>query len=111
MDNSSTSPTKICPTCGSRANEDAPRCLVCGTTFIDPKTASKPKKEQTLRGSRMPIVTLSVPIMLVLFLIFVIVGGGLTYLALNVTGGIAEPNAGPTAPSSPTPKKPGWHLP
>ena len=103
MENSSTSPTIICPTCGSRANEDAPRCLVCGTTFIDPQATPKLKKEPTLSGSRMPIVTLSVPIMLVLFLIFIIVGGGLTYLALNVTGGIAEPTAGPTATSSPTP--------
>ena len=25
--------TKICPTCGTRMNESATRCLVCGRTF------------------------------------------------------------------------------
>ncbi|MGD8457712.1 MAG: LysM peptidoglycan-binding domain-containing protein [Anaerolineales bacterium] len=45
----------------------------------------------------MPMVTLSVPVVLVLFIIFLGVGGGLTYAALNLTGGVVEPTEGPTA--------------
>jgi LysM repeat protein len=43
------------------------------------------------------MVTLSVPIVMVLFIIFLGVGGGLTYAALNLTGSVVEPTEGPTA--------------
>jgi len=101
--NSST--TKICPTCGTRVNEDAPRCLVCGTTFEDPKKITKKRQEPSIRGSQMPIVTLSLPIILLLFVVFLAAGGGLTYLALNLSGGIAEATVGPTETVSPTPSQ------
>jgi LysM repeat protein len=48
------------------------------------------------------MVTLSVPVFLVLFVIFLGVGGGLTYAALNLTGEIVEPTEGPTPTLSPT---------
>jgi LysM repeat protein len=98
-----TAPTKLCPTCGTRVNEDAPRCLVCGTAF---KTASKDpgkaKQEPAIRGSRMPEVTLSIPIILLLFVIFLGVGGGLTYFVLGAMGTVAEATPEPTETLLPT---------
>jgi LysM repeat protein len=108
--------TKVCPTCGTRVKEDAARCLVCGTTFKDGgksaagrKTAAEPSE---IRGSRMPEMTLSIPIILGLFLFFLLVGAGLTYLGLRATGGVVEATPAATAtqtlePSlTPTPETP-----
>lgn len=103
MEHPGTTPTKLCPTCGTRVSEDAPRCLVCGTSFSEEKFASKKaRQEPAIGGSRMPMVTLSVPIVLVLFIVFLGVGGGLTYAALNLTGEMVEPTEGPTATLTPT---------
>lgn len=104
MEHPGTTPTKLCPTCGTRVNEDAPRCLVCGTNLSEEKAAlKKARQEPAIGGSRMPMVTLSVPIILVLFIIFLGVGGGLTYAALNLTGSVVEPTEGPTATLTPVP--------
>lgn len=45
----------------------------------------------------MPTFTLSVPLILVLLVLFIGIGGGLTYTALNLTGGIYQPTEEPTA--------------
>ncbi|MEK6222105.1 MAG: LysM peptidoglycan-binding domain-containing protein [Chloroflexota bacterium] len=118
MENPATSPTKICPTCGTRISQDAARCLVCGTNFKENMTASTKGNSSItteateIRGSRMPELTLSVPVILIMLFIFIMIGGGLTYFAINATGGIANTTETPTvtatlAPSTtPTPLAP-----
>lgn len=52
--------TKLCPTCGTRLNEGASRCLVCGSELtVNPETGGEPGR--TLRDSRMPEISLSLP--------------------------------------------------
>jgi LysM repeat protein len=98
MSTENNSSMKICPTCGTRVNVDSPRCLVCGTTFTQPQAKkSRPaKQEASIQGSRMPTFTMSVPIIVILLILFVGIGGGLTYTALNLTGGISQPTEEPT---------------
>jgi LysM repeat protein len=105
-------PTKLCPTCGTRVSEDATRCLVCGSdlTGID-----KPaRKNRDIQGSRMPKITLSLPIALGLLALFLTIGAVLVYFALQETGRVVDPTATPTetatvtltvtpTPSTPTP--------
>lgn len=107
-----TTPTKVCPSCGTRVSERSPRCLVCGYQFTgnpSPPTASTPLVGRT---TNLPEVRLSIPIAIGLLALFLIVGGGLTYVALAQTGGIAPPAAvvspsvSPTATLSPTPATP-----
>jgi len=114
MENPATSPTKICPTCGTRISQDAPRCLVCGTTFTSTSSAAKsaPSEAPAIRGSRMPEITLSVPVILVMLFLFIVIGGGLTYMGLNATGTLIDvtptstPEATLPATLTPTPEPP-----
>lgn len=88
-------PTRICPTCGTRVSEDATRCMVCGTqlgTGSDEEKAAK-----AVQGSRMPSITLSLPIAIGLLAIFIAIGAGLVYFAL---GQASTPETLPT--STPT---------
>lgn len=105
MENPNTQSSKVCPTCGSRAAQSATRCLVCGTEFGEKAVKrSKPSRRDTsLRGSRMPEFTLSLPVMVVAFIILLVLGGGLVYLVLNASGNITEPTAVPTDTLTPTP--------
>lgn len=73
--------TKLCPTCGTRLSEDANRCLVCGTELA---TADKPSRPaQAVQGSRIPTITLSLPIVIGLILIILSIGAGSVYYALQ----------------------------
>lgn len=83
---------KVCPTCGTQLNQDVQKCLVCGTVVGGNAAKVRQQKEQTnaIQGSRMPIMTLSAPLVLVFFILFVGIGGGMTYLALNLTGNIVQ---------------------
>ena len=86
-------PTKLCPTCGTRVSEDATRCLVCGS---DLTAGAKPgKKSRPVQGSRMPEITLSLPIALVLLAVFLAIGATLVFFAMRGTGLAVE--AAPTA--------------
>lgn len=100
-------PTKICPSCGTRVSESAPRCLVCGHQFIG--GAGKRAATPAPLGGRaaLPELRLSLPIAIGLLALFLIVGGGMTYAALAQTGRVTGPtpkaSSSPTASITPTP--------
>jgi len=73
--------TKLCPTCGTRVSESATRCLVCGADLSSGEKTAKPN--QTLRGSRMPEITLSLPAIIVILVLFLAVGALLAYVGLR----------------------------
>jgi len=82
---------KICPTCGTRIKEDADRCLVCGSTLNGTRADA-----QVVRGGRMPEITLGLPIAIGLVVIFLAIGAGMVYLALQQTGGTGATTTTPT---------------
>ena len=76
-----TTPTKICPTCGTRVSEDATRCLVCGA---DLSTTGIPKKAaKAIQGSRMPEITLSLPAAIGLLALFLAIGAIMVFFAFR----------------------------
>jgi LysM repeat protein len=91
-------PTKVCPSCGTRVSENAPRCLVCGHQFVGgaasgtAKKAAQSQKSAPLGGrTALPELRLSLPIAIGLLALFLIVGGTMTYVALAQTGRVAQP--------------------
>lgn len=94
----STSNTKICPTCGTRLADNATRCLVCGTEL---QQAAEAKKPAAVQASRMPEVTLSLPAVLGLLAFFLIVGAALVFIIMRFLGGstAASPKEGTATPS------------
>jgi len=73
--------TKLCPTCGTRVSEAATRCLVCGAELGSSEKAAKP--QPSLRGSRMPEITLSLPAVIVILVVFLAIGAVLAYVGLR----------------------------
>ena len=92
-------PSRSCPTCGTRLSENANRCLVCGRTFT---ISAATKKSKAVRSQRLPDITLSLPLALGLLFIVLSVGGGIIYLVLRGTGQVAPPEITATASPSPT---------
>jgi len=97
---STTKTTKLCPTCGTRLSQDAARCLVCGTELATSDKPSKPAK--AVQGSRLPEITLNLPAILGLFILFIAIGAGLVYYALQQNTPAASPPT-PTATITLTP--------
>lgn len=93
-----TSSTKICPTCGTRVSEKATKCVVCGADLGTSVSASKPK----VQGSKMPELTLSLPLALGLLALFVGIGAAAVFFTLRTTGRVVEPTAVPTPTTTPT---------
>lgn len=88
-------PAQICPTCGTRVREDSDRCQVCGTNVVSGGKSSSSSK--AVQGSRLPQVTLSLPVIIGLLAIFLAIGAVLVYFAL---GQVASPEVQPTASST-----------
>ena len=94
-----TKQTKLCPTCGTRLSENASRCPVCGTTISAPETV---KKTKPIQGTRMPEITLSLPVALGILALVLIIGAVFVYIGLNSTGSIAKSTETPTPSMTPT---------
>jgi LysM repeat protein len=94
-------PTKLCPVCGTRLAENATRCVVCGSEFsAAPKR--KAKSEKAVQGARMPVLTLSLPVVLGLLAVFLVIGAGILYFSLKGGGLIQSPTISPTPTNTPT---------
>lgn len=93
-------PTRICPTCGSRVSEQAHRCLVCGAVLNPQVQTAAPEKP--IQGSRMPEITLTLPAAIGFLAIFLAIGAGLVYFALQQTGKVSDPTLTPTLTTTPT---------
>ena len=94
-----TKPTKLCPTCGTRLSENASRCPVCGTTISTPEAV---KKAKPIQGTRMPEITLSLPVALGILALVLIIGAVFVYIGLNSTGSITKSTETPTPSLTPT---------
>ena len=114
-----TAPGKLCPTCGTRLSETTTRCPVCGASLLGGKTGPLKREitpideaQSAVQGSRMPEITLSFPIALVLLAFFLGIGAFLLFLVLRGTGRVVEPTptitpmASPTLTLTPTPDTP-----
>ncbi|MHC1771340.1 MAG: LysM peptidoglycan-binding domain-containing protein [Flexilinea sp.] len=106
---SQTPKTKICPTCGTRMNETATRCLVCGRTFTGPAEdfgttrKSSAKKDNPLhKKPRLPEVTLSLPIAIGMAILILGAGAAVVFFMLQSTGRVVEPTATATNTHTPT---------
>ncbi|MCL5428978.1 MAG: LysM peptidoglycan-binding domain-containing protein [Chloroflexi bacterium] len=105
-------PTKVCPSCGTRVSESAPRCLVCGHQFTGAGRKATPASVTSGGPGGVPELRLSIPIAIGLLASFLIVGGALTFAALAGTGRVTQPtpipsaSVSPTATLSPTPETP-----
>lgn len=98
---SSSTTTKVCPTCGSRLSENATRCLVCGRNFTP---AGGKKAVKAIREPRMPALTLSLPAVLGMIVLVLAIGAGSVFMVLQTTGRVVEPTttATPTVTATQT---------
>ena len=94
--------TKLCPTCGTRIGEDASRCLVCGSELTINGEVNE-RGVKPMRGSRMPEITLSLPVAIGLLALFLAIGATMVFFALQQTGKIEEPTQIPTLTLTVTP--------
>lgn len=88
---------QLCPTCGTRVKQGADRCLVCGSAL------SGKKESEVVRGSRMPEITLGLPAAIGLVTLFLAIGAGIIYLALQQAGPDSNQTITPTASQTITP--------
>ncbi len=90
--------TKLCPTCGSKVAADAARCVVCGADLSSAEKAATSTKQ--LQPSRIPEVTLSLPIALLLVMVALAIGAVTVFYALKQKPSIVIP---PTVTNTLTP--------
>ncbi len=93
-----TSTTEVCPTCGTRISEGASKCLVCGTD-LRKNGGTQPNEASVVQSSRMPTVTLNLPVALGLLALFLGIGAGSVFFLVRQEPTIAVP---PTETPTPT---------
>lgn len=91
--------TKVCPTCGSRLSENATKCVVCGRTITPLAT---PASSKPIQSSRMPEITLSLPIAVGIVILVLAIGAAVVFSVLNSTGRVVQPTVTPTITITPT---------
>ncbi len=102
---STSSKTKICPTCGTRLSENATRCLVCGTEFnARPEAKAAKKIEKSVQASRMPVISLSLPAAVGILAVVIIAAAAIVYFSTiaNAPVGAFDPVETPTPTLTPT---------
>ncbi|MFM8319620.1 MAG: LysM peptidoglycan-binding domain-containing protein [Chloroflexota bacterium] len=102
-----TNTTKLCPVCGTRVSADALRCLVCGADMSGAgrEAASKPAKAgPAVQGSRMPEITLSIPAVIGLLVLFLVIGAVAVFFGLRqLTPAASQVTPSPTSGATETP--------
>lgn len=93
------SPTKVCPTCGTRLSENATRCLVCGRSFTP---AAKPAPVSHVETPKLPEVKLNLPLAIGVGILLLGLGAVLVYFILQSTGRVAKPEPTATITITPT---------
>ena len=94
---------KTCPQCGSRSNENAKKCSVCGHHFMASGSGPQQKSNSSSLASRVSSnFQLSLPLVFGLVLFAIIIGAGLTYFGLSQSDRIAVPTEIPSATASPS---------
>jgi LysM repeat protein len=83
-------------------SQDASRCLVCGTDLSKNEKSIRPA-QAAVQGSRMPMITLSLPATLGFLALFLTTGAVVVYFALQQTGQVVEPTVTPTVTATITP--------
>ncbi|OGO18294.1 MAG: hypothetical protein A2Z14_03780 [Chloroflexi bacterium RBG_16_48_8] len=84
----------LCPTCGTRVTENATRCVVCGTEF----RKGSGKKSKKTRAQ----ITLSLPVAILLLVLFTLLSAGLTYAAVRLSPAPEQPTPTPSPTTTPT---------
>lgn len=121
----SSSKTKICPTCGTRLSENAVRCLVCGTEFNLPtgqqkSTQKAPQRaEKPVQAARLPQITLSLPAAVGILAAGIIAAASIVYFTVRASAPegtfdpveTGTPTETPTASPSPTNTLPPTDIP
>ncbi|MBE0688067.1 MAG: LysM peptidoglycan-binding domain-containing protein [Anaerolineaceae bacterium] len=92
--------SSTCPICGSRISANATRCLVCGSSIT--KSTEKSTKKQEIKGPKVPSVTIALPLVVALVILFLAIGAGAVYAVMNQTGMVVEPTVTPTVTSTAT---------
>ncbi len=95
---------QLCPNCGSRLDEDASRCQVCGEEI-------EQERRRSVRARGRPEVTLSLPLAIALLVIFALLSAGVTYAAVRFSAGgeapaeaTETPTLAATATQTPSPQ-------
>ena len=96
------SSTFLCPTCGTKLKTGTSKCLVCGSTVTSNGKGSE-KQQSSIRGSRMPEITLSLPVAIGLLTLFLAIGAVMVYFGLQQTEQIVVPTETPTITLTLTP--------
>ena len=92
--------SSTCPICGSKISPNATRCLVCGSSISKSTEVSTNKTE--IKGPKVPSITIALPLVIALILLFLAIGAGAVYAVMNQTGMVVEPTTTPTITATAT---------
>jgi LysM repeat protein/ribosomal protein L40E len=98
------SKTKVCPTCGTRLSENAVRCLVCGTEFsAQPAPKAAKKTERSVQAASLPQLTLSLPAAIGALVVVIAVVAAIVFFAVRASAPVGTFDVPETATPSETP--------